>query len=51
MNRQKTFHLQLFENLHDFFFEGLKSTLKTYDFSSIFLTFLTIFQTFKGKIL
>ena len=51
MNRQRTFNLHLFENLQDFSFKGLKNTLKTYDFSSIFLTFLTIFQTFKGKIL
>ena len=44
MNHQRTFHFRLFENLQDFFFKGLKNTLKTYDFSSIFLTFLNYFS-------
>ena len=51
MNRQRTFHFRLFENLQDFFFKHLKNTLKTYNFLAFSPTFLGIFQTFKEKIL
>ena len=51
MNRQRTFHFRLFENLQDFFFKRLKNTSKTYNFLAFFPTFWGIFQTFKEKIL